>query len=50
MLPLLHRIYEAAQVFLPRCTSGILVAWLIFGFLAFGKQARRARKSEKGIE
>lgn len=31
-------------------TSGILVAWLIFGFLAFGKQARRARKSETGIE
>ncbi|MFP4120464.1 sodium/glutamate symporter [Coleofasciculus sp.] len=31
-------------------TSGILVAWLIFGFLAFGKQARRARKAEKGIE
>lgn len=31
-------------------TSGILVAWLIFGFLAFGKQAKRARKSETGIE
>jgi ESS family glutamate:Na+ symporter len=31
-------------------TGGILVAWLVFGFLAFGKSARRARKSEKGIE
>ncbi|MEQ9672427.1 sodium/glutamate symporter [Coleofasciculus sp. G2-EDA-02] len=31
-------------------TGGILTAWLIFGFLAFGKSARQARKAEKGMK